>query len=240
LGSPVNFPNLRKPEEISTVGNFKYDECVEMKSLAAHPHAASDSELIERLPVCNEEEKKEIFLTLYDRYKNMVLKCCYHYLGDYELANDLFHDIFVKILQKAQAIKNPALFKSWLMTIARNSCVDYLRKTSYLKNEFPLTVELEVALDTRVEDKIIAEMDKDKILNHLSACIQRLDGFQLSVFKLRWQGLKAAQISKILKTDKAQLRRSYDNIQRTVVDCMEKKGFTISMDRIITLGEMDE
>ena len=54
------------------------------------------------------------------------------------------------------------------------------------------------------------------------------------------QGLKAAQISKIIKMDRAELRRSYDRIKRALESCMKSKGIQISIDQIVSLGELDE
>lgn len=200
----------------------------------------SDKELILRLRESSGEEKQQILLLLYDRYKLLVLKVCYNYLADYEMAGDLMHDIFVKVIENAANIKNPAIFKSWLMTITRNLCVDYLRKTSLLKNQESLTPEIEVSCKKYTEQTIIAELDRETILRHLNGCIGNLDAFELNILKLRWRGLRAAQILSTVKTDKAQLRRSYDKIKRTLENCMESKGFQISIDQILALGEFDE
>lgn len=200
----------------------------------------SDSELLNKLQLGNDLQKKEIFQTIYERYKNLVLKVCYYHLADYDLANDVFHDIFIKVIENAQTIANPALFKSWLMTIARNLCVDRLRRSSYLKGGEPLSEQIEVSSDERVEDKYVAELDRQKILNHLTTCVHSLEPMHLQIFKLRWKGKRAAEISKLLQTDKASLRRSYDQIKVLLEGCMQSKGLTISIDRIILLGELDE
>src|SRR6187401_177119 len=105
----------------------------------------SDSELIRKLSSSTDEEKKEIFLALYDRYKNLVLKVAYSYVKNYDRAGDLMHDVFLRVMQKAEAIKDPDVFKSWLMTVTRNLCVDSLRKTSYITDEV-LDETLEVAI----------------------------------------------------------------------------------------------
>jgi hypothetical protein len=57
---------------------------------------------------------------------------------------------------------------------------------------------------------------------------------------LRWQRLKGAQIVRILKTEKSELRRSYDRIKRILEACMQTKGLNISIEQIISLGEIDE
>lgn len=201
---------------------------------------SSDSDLVRKLHQCTEEEKNEILLTLYERYKLLVLKICYHYLADYDQANDVFHDVFIKVIENAPKLQNPAVFKSWLLTIAKNRCVDHLRKTSLLKDQEPLTMQIEVIGESRTEDRYVAQIDKQKILGYLTVCIQNLDETPRTILKLRWQGLKAGQISKIISMDRVQLRRSYDRIKRTLESCMENKGIQISIDQIVSLGELDE
>jgi RNA polymerase sigma-70 factor, ECF subfamily len=200
----------------------------------------SDLELITRLPLSEGAEKQDILLALYERYKNLVLKVCYHYINDYDQANDVFHDIFVKVVENAGKIQNPGYFRSWLMTITRNLCVDFLRRSSYVKKGDPLDEAVEVTVGERTEDVLVAEMDRQRILAVLTECLKKLDSFHLTIFKLRWQGLKSAQIQKITKTEKAQLRRAYDRIKNTLETCMESKGRKLSIERIISLGELDE
>lgn len=200
----------------------------------------SDADLIQRLRVSGDEEKKEIIVTFYERYKSLVLKVAYHYIKDYDRAGDLMHDVFIRVIQNVEKIKDPELFKSWLMTITRNLCVDSLRKTSHLIDEDLLGAKIEVTCSERVEDALIAGMDRRKILDLLAGCIQRLEEFDLRVFKLRWQGLRAAQVCKILVAEKPQVRRSYDKIKRVLESCMERKGLKISIDQMINLGEIDE
>jgi RNA polymerase sigma-70 factor (ECF subfamily) len=199
----------------------------------------SDSDLVRNLSVCTDEKRKTILLTLYERYKLLVLKICYHYLADYDQANDVFHDIFIKVIENAGNLKNPSVFKSWLLTITRNLCVDRLRKTSLLKEQEPLTPEMEVISESRTEDRYIAEMDKQKILVQLSGCIEGLSITNRTVLKLRWRGMKAAQIVKVLKIERAELRRSYDSIKKDLETCMRKKGHEITIDQIISLGELE-
>jgi RNA polymerase sigma factor (sigma-70 family) len=200
----------------------------------------SDADLLIRLRDGTQSQKKEILITLYERYKHLVLKLCYYHLGDYDLADDAFHDVFVKVIENAETIRNPAIFKSWLMTIARNLCVDRLRHSSYLKGQESGSARIEVSCEERVEDRYIAEIDRQKILGCLAACLKNMDPVHLSIFKLRWSGLRAAQILKIQKIDNASLRRSYDRIKELLEGCMKSKGFKISIEQILLLGELDE
>jgi RNA polymerase sigma-70 factor (ECF subfamily) len=200
----------------------------------------SDSDLLRRLSAAGEQDRKGIFLTLYERYKQLVLKISYYYLADYEQANDNFHDVFVKVIENAEKLENPDLFKSWLMKTTRNLCVDRLRRSAHRSGNEATSAEIEVACDERVEDRYIAEMDRQRILKQLVSCIQNLDEKHLCIFKLRWKGFRAAQILNIVKLDKQELRRSYDRIKNLLEDCMKSKGLVISIDQIILLGEFED
>jgi RNA polymerase sigma-70 factor (ECF subfamily) len=45
-------------------------------------------------------------------------------------AEDLVQDVFVKIVQSAVDFKHESKFSTWAYTIARNICIDHLRKMS--------------------------------------------------------------------------------------------------------------
>lgn len=192
----------------------------------------SDSKLITILRHCTKAEKNEILMTLYDRYKNLILKICFHYLKDYDLAQDAFHDAFIKVIENAEKLKNPAVFRSWFVTITRNLCIDRLRRMSNKDEEsMPLN-----GTKGRIEDLYVASIEKDRVMHHLSGCIHNLDESLITILKLRWEGFKAAEISKMIGINPRQLRRSYRKIKMILESCMRDRGIKITMDQIIDLG----
>ena len=201
---------------------------------------APDGELLRSLRSCNPSKKQEIILALYERYKQLVLKMCYYHVADYDRATDLLHDVFVKVIEKAETIRNPELFKAWLMTITRNVCMDHLRTSSHVYQQETVSPGIEISSETRVEDVYLAKLEHQKLLAKLIHCVQKLNPSDLMVFKLRWKGLRTGEILKTLDSDKAELRRSYDRIKYNLEACMSSKGHSISMDEIISLAEVNE
>jgi RNA polymerase sigma-70 factor, ECF subfamily len=195
----------------------------------------TDLQLINRFQNTKGDARNEILLILYDRYRNLILKICRHYLKSGDLPYDAFHDTFIKIAQNLDKLRNPGVFKGWAMRIARNVCVDYLRKTS-LSNESIEQPDMIQVSSVNMEEVYIAEIDRKNVLLSLKGCIQRLRPFDLRVLELRWRGLKAGQILEILHTDKSELRRSYDRIKKGLECCMGKKGLRISIGEILNFG----
>ena len=196
--------------------------------------SVSDVTLIKKLQNCSPAGKNEILMTLYERYKNLILKICFHYMKDYDQAQDIFHDAYIKVIENADKLKNPEVFRSWFVTITRNLCIDRLRRLSFKDRE---SVTSQLVAD-RVEDLFIASIEKDRMLFYLSQCIHSLDDSLIKILKLRWKGLKAAEIARVIGMNKVQLRRSYRRIKSILEVGMNEKRIAISIDQIIDLGEV--
>jgi RNA polymerase sigma-70 factor (ECF subfamily) len=86
----------------------------------------SDSELI-RLYISENERAFEVLLR---RYKNQVYKFIYLKVKDVDLANDIFQESFIKVIQNIKAGKynEEGKFLPWATRIAQNLVIDYYRK----------------------------------------------------------------------------------------------------------------
>ena len=75
------------------------------------------------------------------RHQLALLKLCYAYLHDEELAKDAVQETFIKAYRNLDAFRENASEKTWLCRIAINTCKD-LRRTSWF-----LHVDRSVSLD---------------------------------------------------------------------------------------------
>lgn len=69
------------------------------------------------------------FETLYRRHYQAVRAVVTRYRFYDAGADDLIQDIFVQAWQNIGSLKEQAAFSGWLMTIARNRCLNEIRKT---------------------------------------------------------------------------------------------------------------
>lgn len=85
----------------------------------------SDSHLLQGV----EQRDQKAFLTLYERYGNLVYSLALRVVRHQVMAEEVTQDVFLKVWQQP-ARWNPALgqFSSWLLTITRNAGIDRLRK----------------------------------------------------------------------------------------------------------------
>jgi RNA polymerase sigma factor (sigma-70 family) len=102
----------------------------------------------------------DAFENLIRRYKDKIFSSILFFVKDSYLAEDLFQDVFIKIIDtlKNKRYTEEGKFLPWALRIAHNLCVDYFRKvkrapsirTSDNKDIFELLQISEDAPDTKV------------------------------------------------------------------------------------------
>jgi RNA polymerase sigma-70 factor (ECF subfamily) len=70
------------------------------------------------------------FTELVEKYKQPVMNVIYRTLRDATEAEDLAQNVFVQVYKSAHRYEISARFSTWLFTIARNLCLNELRRRS--------------------------------------------------------------------------------------------------------------
>lgn len=83
-----------------------------------------DSTLIDRCRT-GDELAWEILVA---RYQARVCSVAFTYTGSEEEALDVAQEVFVRIWQRLDSCREPERFAAWLLQIARNACLDHLRR----------------------------------------------------------------------------------------------------------------
>jgi RNA polymerase sigma-70 factor (ECF subfamily) len=62
------------------------------------------------------------------RYQHRLLRYLVYLTGNRELAEDLFQEVWMRVLVRGDQFNGKSRFDTWLFTIARNLVIDYRRK----------------------------------------------------------------------------------------------------------------
>ncbi len=73
---------------------------------------------------------REAFTTLVDKYKQPIMNLVYRTVHDYTEAEDLAQHVFLQVFKSAHRYQVTAKFSTWLFTIARNLCLNEIRRRS--------------------------------------------------------------------------------------------------------------
>lgn len=84
----------------------------------------TDKELVKRTI----ENDDSAFTEIIERYKRKVFSIGYKHSYNKETASDLSQEIFAKVYLNLKKYKPSYRFSTWIIRIATNHCIDYLRK----------------------------------------------------------------------------------------------------------------
>jgi len=118
----------------------------------------------------------EVFDDIYYHTKDLVFYSIFLILKDYQLAEDIMQDAYLKALDKIHSYKRHAHFKSWLVTIAKNLAINEynrrkretfvdLSENEYLLGNTASTAENEVLISQIF--KVLSDTEKEVVLLHV-------------------------------------------------------------------------
>jgi len=121
------------------------------------------------------------------RHESRVLGYIIVSVKDRDIANDIFQDTFIKVVNKLKvgAYNEQGKFVPWVLRIAHNLIIDHFRKSSRVQmvrsnDEYDIFNQLPI-YDTNIEDEIIAQQTHAKIKD----LVELLPENQREVLKMR-------------------------------------------------------
>jgi RNA polymerase sigma factor (sigma-70 family) len=189
----------------------------------------SDYELIQRFI----KGEQTCFDQLIHRHKNKVFAYISLYIRDQALAEDLFQDTFMKVIQSVRAGKyqDNGKFISWVMRIAHNLIIDHFRRIKQMNTISNDDYESDLfnskkLCDSNVEDDMISR----QIQKDVRKMISFLPDDQREVVILRhYAGLSFKEIADItdvsINTALGRMRYALINMRKL----MEEKKISLTL-----------
>ena len=187
----------------------------------------SDSDLIRLYLDGDESALKALIL----RHEQKIFTYILSSVKSRELAEDLFQDTFIKVINtlRAGAYKDEGKFAQWVMRIANNLKIDYFRKAQRLpayesNGEFDIFDTLSIE-DPSVEQKMIQE----QVYSDIQDLVQYLPEEQREVLEMRiYQDISFKEIAELTKvsinTALGRMRYALINLRKMI----EEKNVVLS------------
>lgn len=84
----------------------------------------------------------DIIAAALQKYSDMVYRICFVYLGGRPEVDDVFQEVFLKLLQKECSFTSPDHQKAWLIRVTINQCKDMLKGFWWKRIDLMENVEL--------------------------------------------------------------------------------------------------
>ncbi len=162
------------------------------------------------------------------RYQHRLLRYLLFLTGNRETAEDLFQEVWMRVLVRGNQFDGRARFETWLFTIARNLVIDQRRKRTMNSldelidgagdDDRPMSVEV-IADDPTPFDRVANLEDREKI----AAALLELDTLHREVLVLRFH--EELSLEEIAKVTRAPLSTVKSRLYRGLAMIKPKLGY---------------
>jgi RNA polymerase sigma-70 factor (ECF subfamily) len=168
--------------------------------------AAPLADLVRRAQKGEEAAQRALILS----YQRRVAGFIYAIAGRSDSIEDLAQTVFIKMVRGLDRLHDPAQFEAWLFRLARNACIDYLRRQRLRRIFTPFIAE-----HTDIPEPPGA-VDTEE-LDALRHALSRLRPADRALLALAQEGRSQAEMAKITGTSvvviKARLHRARERLR---------------------------
>ncbi|HAS36152.1 MAG TPA: RNA polymerase subunit sigma [Flavobacteriales bacterium] len=173
----------------------------------------SDQELLEGLR--NPESKNYYFNLLCRKFQERLYWHIRRIVLSHEDADDLLQETFIQSWQKIHTFEERSQLSTWLIRIATNKCLDFLKK----KRRFFFIPLIDV--EKNLEEILEADsyFDGDEAEKKFQKALLSLPEKQRIVFQMRYyEDLKFTEIADILSLSEGGVKSNYHLAQKKLKD----------------------
>ena len=188
------------------------------------PMESLDTQTDERLMEALGDGEDEALAVLVKRYQNDVFRFCLHYLKGVETAKEMTQETYLRIYAARERFDVDRKFKPWMLCIARNLCLNELKRKKTVRME---TLE-SYASYAREDTGELLRSDQDGPMEVLMAkerkqallrVLNELPDEAREVVVLRYfQGMSARDIAEIIGSTEGAVRTRMHRILKQLRD----------------------
>ena len=158
---------------------------------------------------------------LIEDYGQDVLKIAYLYVKDQQLAEDIFQEVFYKVMKNYHKFEHLSSEKTWLIRITINTCKDLLR-TSWLRRVTTFGT-LEEQNQTQYEQPF--DMTQSESNNELYEMIMKLpQRYKEVILLFYYEDFSYDEMAKILNIPKGTVQSRLARGREKLKKMMEERG----------------
>lgn len=165
----------------------------------------SDPMLIEWVNAAIDGDQ-DAFAELVYTFQDAVYNLCYRMLGERSEAEDATQEAFLRAYLNLQRYDQNRSFKTWILSIASNHCIDRIRKRRMvlMSIDEPLPATLSLASDDPLPERVTELNERSQQVQDL---IDQLpEDYRLAVVLRYWYDYSYAEIAEVMETTESAIK----------------------------------
>lgn len=153
---------------------------------------------------------------------------------DNDTVQDLVQDTFLKAFNRLEQLDDPAKYHAWIKQIARNTALDYLKKSkailfSELYDDDSIPIEIEDEDLSHLPDVALDKQEAARLLHEILDSLPQMQLTVISMHYLQEIPVKeiAANLGRSENTIKVQLHKGRKNLELKIRELEQKEGIKL-------------
>lgn len=182
----------------------------------------ADQILEEWIVAVRDEADQDAFAEIVYSFQDAVYNLCYRMLGERTEAEDATQEAFIRAYNNIDRYDMNRSFKTWLLSISSNHCIDRLRKRrlKYLSLDEPLPGSMELALTS---DQVSPEAQtmRDEQSEYIQTMLSDLsEDDRAGIILKYWYDYSYAEIAEVLDTTESAIKSRLFRARRSLAEMM--------------------
>jgi len=184
--------------------------------------AEADPKILEWVAAAK-QGNQDAFTEIVYSFQDAVYNLCYRMLSEHTEAEDATQEAFIRAFTKLNRYDMKRSFKTWLLSIASNHCIDRLRKRrmKFLSLDEPLPSGIALALssDEPTPEDVALETERGR---HIQELLGELSpDYRAAVVLRYWYDYSYAEIAETLDTTESAIKSRLFRARQTLADKMK-------------------
>lgn len=164
---------------------------------------------------------QDAFAEIVYSFQDSVFNLCYRLLGDRAEAEDASQEAFLKAYGNLERYDQDRSFKTWLLTIASNHCIDRLRKRrmQFVSIDEPTPATLSLSSDDPQPEQVSLRNEQSQYIQDL---LNELEpDYRAAVILRYWYDYSYAEIAEVMETTESAIKSRLYRARQTLADKMD-------------------
>ncbi len=169
------------------------------------------------------------FEELISSYEKKIFNIVYRIVGDYNDAEDISQEIFIKVFRSINNFKERSSFYTWLYRIAVNECMDILKKkkkTAAYSIDTPIQTE-DDQIPREIKDygeSPEEKVERKELRNYIESALNSVTYEHRTMIVLRdIQGLSYEEIAEIVKCPAGTVKSRINRARKALKELLSDK-----------------